>query len=197
MTTDFSQSGEQQAILEFAQKHGPGRFLDIGAGNGKTFSNTRALTFIGWTGVCVEPSPTFFDELSRLYSGSPVECVNAAVTVEEGGLMPFHYVRGDHLSSLQEGHSARWNSEVEVITVVTVTLREILEYFGVFDLVSIDTEGSSVHLLRNYSHQGLLWESLSCICCEAENARQRGEITKICQGWSLGAVTPNNLIFWR
>ena len=34
-----------------------GTFLDLGAYDGVDLSNTRALTELGWAGVCIEPNP--------------------------------------------------------------------------------------------------------------------------------------------
>lgn len=56
VTQDTSQYGEGRWIAEhFAGR--VGRFLDVGAFDGKTFSNTWRLAQEGWFGVCVEPSP--------------------------------------------------------------------------------------------------------------------------------------------
>lgn len=50
-----SQYGEHELILShFAGR--VGRFLDIGAGDGCTFSNTEPLLDAGWSGVMVEPA---------------------------------------------------------------------------------------------------------------------------------------------
>jgi hypothetical protein len=70
-----SQSDEEKYILE-AVGDQPGRFLDIGCWDPITFSNTRALTERGWSGVMVEPSPGPFVELLRC-------CTVCAVGVDE------------------------------------------------------------------------------------------------------------------
>lgn len=51
----YSQFGEDEYIVKVLPE--TGRFLDIGAWNAATFSNTRALFELGWTGVMIEPSP--------------------------------------------------------------------------------------------------------------------------------------------
>ena len=66
----FTQRDEEKYILEFF-KGNTGRFLDIGAANGECFSTTRALALLGWSGVCVEPSPTVLPALRTLYAGNP------------------------------------------------------------------------------------------------------------------------------
>jgi len=55
----YSQNLEQNYILEYF-KDRRGTFIDIGANDGLTLSNTRALVELGWRGVFVEPSPMAF-----------------------------------------------------------------------------------------------------------------------------------------
>jgi hypothetical protein len=53
---DYSQHGEQEVILKYFAGT-QGTFLDIGANDGVTFSNTYALQLMGWRGVLVDASP--------------------------------------------------------------------------------------------------------------------------------------------
>jgi hypothetical protein len=69
----YSQFDEQDAILaafglqpwqtNLSPGNTDGRFLDLGAWDPITFSNTRALVELGWSGVMIEPSPGPFLEL--------------------------------------------------------------------------------------------------------------------------------------
>lgn len=59
---DYSQNREQAVILRNLAGIN-GTLLDIGANDGITFSNTRALVELGWSGVLVEPSRTAFLKL--------------------------------------------------------------------------------------------------------------------------------------
>jgi Methyltransferase FkbM domain len=68
--TKYSQFDEQEHILQALRDvvHADGspfRFLDIGAWDPITFSNTRALVELGWSGVMIEPAPGPFLELLR------------------------------------------------------------------------------------------------------------------------------------
>lgn len=64
----YSQSNEEEVILKYFEGR-TGTFLDIGANDGITFSNTRALAERGWKGVLVEPSPKAFEILEMRYEG--------------------------------------------------------------------------------------------------------------------------------
>ena len=91
MLHDYSQSGEQAHLLEHAiavaQAPQGGRFLDLGAGDGETLSNTRALAQLGWGGVAVEPAAWAFDRLVARYAPTAVMPVCAVVTAEQRGLI--------------------------------------------------------------------------------------------------------------
>jgi len=45
-----------------------GTFVDIGASDGFTFSNTWAYEKIGWNGLCLEPRPNMFEKLKQCRS---------------------------------------------------------------------------------------------------------------------------------
>ncbi len=56
---DYSQNGEQAHILHYLETMGikKGHLVDLGAGDGYTMSNTRALLDAGWTGTLVDGDP--------------------------------------------------------------------------------------------------------------------------------------------
>lgn len=203
--TDYSQSGEQEAIQAWAARHGPGRFLDIGAGDGQTFSNTRALVEAGWGGVCVEPAPWALDKLTALYARNPrVHVVGAVVTAERRGLIRFVQTRDDHLSSTDEARLEKWPTvEPEPVTLAAVRLYDLLDYFvslpgGLFSVVSIDAEGTTMELLRSYQRHPS-WKAVRCLCAEVEGRDDRRQVEELRAreaGWKMQR-TPNNVILTR
>jgi hypothetical protein len=62
---------DMYAYLYFKGKK-DGFFIDIGAYDGITISNTYALEKIGWKGICVEPVPEIYD---RLIKNRKCECI--------------------------------------------------------------------------------------------------------------------------
>ena len=56
---DYSQNGEQEHILHYLDTIGitKGHLVDLGAGDGYTMSNTRALLDRGWTGDLYDGAP--------------------------------------------------------------------------------------------------------------------------------------------
>ena len=78
----FSQSDEEKYIVEYFNGK-TGRFLDIGAYDGKAFSNTYKLGLLGWSGVLVEPAPKVFHSLiNNLSENKKMTLVNTAITLE-------------------------------------------------------------------------------------------------------------------
>lgn len=199
--TDYSQSGEQATVLELAGKLPKGNFLDIGAGDGVTFSNTRALALAGWQGLVVEPAAWAFDLLVDLYADSavtaqPVIPVCAIVTPEPETVARFAYSRGDHLSSIDPEHVRKWSSQVPFRNVygATVALAELLDTFGPFSVVSIDAEGITQQLVRRYRLHPY-WGKVRLIVYEHDGGRT--EKLPTFEGWQLVARTANNVIYAR
>ena len=85
VTKRYSQNNEQDIIMSYLESNEltSGQLLDIGAFDGETLSNTRAimLRFKHWKGVFVEPSSFSFVKLFELYKMQPkrAELVNLAV----------------------------------------------------------------------------------------------------------------------
>ncbi len=150
-TPRYSQRNEQEHILRAVQYLEPSAFLDIGAYDGLTFSNTRALVEQGWIGAMVEPGLDAFQKLLRNYGESPagIELINAAVSTVRH-LEPFW--NNPTCYSTTEGANLRKWKPTEPFSrryyVPTITFEDLAPYIGDFlEVVSIDTEGTSVELL--------------------------------------------------
>lgn len=158
-----SQYGEHLTILEYFEKLGPRReprkFLDVGAFDFKTFSNTLPLAEAGWAGTLVEPSPQAFCWLmvnSHRFTG--LNLVNAALAPLPGGLGRFHAnTRGDQtmaadaMSTFDPDH--RWKFEKDgqpyrEIWIPTIGWPELWMVAGEVDFINIDVEGMNAQLLE-------------------------------------------------
>ena len=103
----FSQREEEKYILEYFT--GTGVFLDIGAYDGKMFSNTHQLALNGWSGVCVEPSPNVFPALDHLYKWNIKIQVHQVCIGETNGMVDFYDSGGDAVSSVKFEHTEKWS----------------------------------------------------------------------------------------
>jgi FkbM family methyltransferase len=148
----YSQQDEEAVIAKFFGDR-VGRFLDIGAWDGVTFSNTRALWEKGWSGVVVDVSPFSVAKLITLYGGTDRVAIVSGLVVGHGeGMARFYDSRGDGLSTSIKPQMEKWKrlgtSYAQVYAPV-ITLPCLFSNFpGPYNLISIDTEGSSLNLFR-------------------------------------------------
>ena len=148
----YSQNDEEKYIISYFEKHPPRHgktLLDIGAYDGITFSNTKALLDQGWKGVLIEASPTVFKALLRNVKGSNVQLCNFCVVTEPVlGVIDF-YDCADAVATNDIDHMRKWSNAVKFdkIQVMPVHYNQILSIHGTeFDMVDIDIEGKSAKL---------------------------------------------------
>jgi FkbM family methyltransferase len=141
-----------------------GVFVDIGAHNGITYSNTYFFeSELDWTGICIEPIPERFVELQKnrkckciqgcisdipgksqlLLVSSP--CVNTEMLT---GLL--HKYHRNHLERVKI-EIARNGGSYQLIDVECYLLNDVLEGEGIqhVDLLSLDTEGGEFDILSS------------------------------------------------
>lgn len=149
-TSKYSQNNEQDLISEYFGDF-VGTFLDIGANDGITLSNTYALVLKGWDGTLVEASPKAYERLLKTHSSGLV-LLNVAVGSENGVIDLYEsgelLGKGDValVSSTKIEETERWgplNMPFEKITVPVITFSQMLAStkHNQFDLISIDIEG--------------------------------------------------------
>jgi len=195
----YSQRDEEKYILQYF-KDKKGTLLEIGAYDGKTFSNTLALIEKGWFATLVEPSPTVYPVLSKRFAGTPnVKCLNLAVGNEEGELT-FYDSNGDAISSLDKSEVQPWidqGAEITECKVNVVTYEGLLNksFFKRFDFINIDVEGDQLgfDILKQIP---LGATKLVCIECTGMIRKQiNGYLRK--QGFEFIHETHENIIMGR
>jgi FkbM family methyltransferase len=191
----YSQNNEQSVILDYFGDF-KGSFLDLGANDGETLSNTRALE--GWNGICVEPSMNAFKKLSELYKNSRVQCINVAVGEKTGTVnfwdMGNHLGKGDTslLSTAVESELERWeHTEFEKTQVQMLSVEDLFKRVGSikFDFISIDCEGLDLAILKQIPK-----EHVKMICVEYNGKDEQLFINEM-TGFKLIHKNAENLIF--
>ena len=161
----MSQLGQDVLVDQHLQGKRNGVFVDVGAYDGVTFSNTLMLERDrGWTGICIEPLPDVFAVLQR---SRRCTCVNACVGNRDETGVDFLAVQSavvhtrmlsGVMSEYDPRHRARVDHEVRqsggsthLIRVPMRHLHGLLHDYGIghVDYLSIDTEGSEELILRS------------------------------------------------
>ena len=133
-----------------------GYFVDIGASDGVTASNTYLLEkFYKWKGICVDPNPS---TLKSMCGARDVYLSDLCVYKESGKILPFKFLADQSQFygwNLRSGIDGIVSNDMGVKMrdhkVFTITLTDLLNLYSApiaIDYISIDTEGSEVHVLE-------------------------------------------------
>lgn len=156
-----SQYGQDKYVFEQLFKSlTTGFFLDIGAHDGITYSNTAHLESVGWNGLAVEPNPDVFSKLIR---NRKCHNFNGCITSKSGNVN-FRKISGysEMLSGIVETydirHISRINREIGDkggsyidISVPCLNFKDLVSKFSIKEInfLSIDVEGSELEILHN------------------------------------------------
>ena len=198
----YSQNDEEAVIIGLAEKAGlqQGRFLDIGAYNGKAFSNTMRLVELGWGGVCIEPSPSVFPALLELHKDNPnIEVIQAAVGVESA-LIDFYDSGGDAISTTSLEHMQKWQAGWKVnykkFLVYTMPLSVVFRRYGFqFEFINIDVESTNWEIFSELPFDALTGTRI--ICVEHDNRIRQMESLAATYGFKIAHSNGENLILSR
>ncbi len=195
----FSQRDEEEHILKFFRKQ-TGRFLDIGAYDGKCFSTTHALALIGWGGVCVEPSPSVLPALHKQYDPNPnINILEVAVS-DVTGKVTFFDSGGDMVSSINKKHVELWTQgsgcSFTKIQVKSLTVLDLFEKIGYdFEFISLDTEGTNIEIFSQFPFEKL--DKVKMFCIEFDS--QPNEVLRMVEPYKFRLLhqTAENLLLTR
>jgi len=145
----YSQNNEEEIILKYLGDS-TGTFLDIGAYDGITFSNTYELVKRGWKGIMVEASPRTFIKLQDNVKEfkNNLTLVNACIVSDDQKLVEFYdNIQATATHNLPNVEKWKEQTPFDMIAVMTCHHKTLLEKVGhMYDFVNIDVEGSSTDL---------------------------------------------------
>jgi FkbM family methyltransferase len=155
----FSQKGQDRWLVRhvFAGRRG-GYFVDVGAGNGVSHSNTYVLERdFGWTGILVEANPQYANAIRNMRTAI---CVNACVdsTPREIDFLCYGYLGGiicnDTDNTILRRRAILQQNAGNIMRLPTMRLDDILHASGApseIDYLSIDVEGAEDRVLCGLS----------------------------------------------
>jgi FkbM family methyltransferase len=156
----FSQHGQDLYIYGrfFKDRSEPGVFVDVGAYDGVTFSNSLFFEkHLGWRGICIEPLPDMFKKLKE---SRKAICLNHGVSDFIGSgkfadvnVGPFEKIYSGFVAYYHQVHREgilKYASQGRIIEVNIKPLGKVLDEHGFkqIDYLSIDTEGAELPVLR-------------------------------------------------
>ncbi len=146
----YTQNNEEEVILNFFGDK-KGTVLEIGAYHPEIFSNSRALILNGWDAVLVEASPDCFQTIKSFYQDDhKVKVVNVAIA-DYDGVIKFYDSQGA-VATAHKDHYDKWKTyqtdykETFVQCISWETFYDL--YPGIYDFISIDTEGLDYTILK-------------------------------------------------
>lgn len=159
----------QDVFALIANRYRKGFFVEIGANDGYTLSNTVYLEeAFGWSGILVEANPDYQSSLSNRKSRTVI----SAIADKEGY---YQFCSAGLYGGLKERLDARYKQITEdgkTIEVWGTTLEKVLEENEapeIIDFISIDVEGAEVPVVMQMC--SLKKYRFSCGCIEF-NSRQ-------------------------
>jgi FkbM family methyltransferase len=151
----YSQLHQDLRAIQFYKYKNRGFFVEIGASDGKTLSNTYLLEKVyKWRGICCEPIQNKFDELKINRPNSI--CFNKPVYNQTGLKITFDIAEEDLLSGISEHidkHKETVDKNKKSVEMETISLMDVLKEAKAprfIEYLSLDTEGSEFEILKNF-----------------------------------------------
>jgi FkbM family methyltransferase len=202
----ISEHGQEFFVLGSNGYKERGFFIDIGAADGITGSNTYILEkFYKWSGICVDPNPVF---LQSLFNCRDTVVSSLCVHSETGKILPFQFADNPDLfygwnfrASLRQ-HAEPIDFEVaksfREINVLTISLNDLLKLYNApynIDYLSIDAEGSEYAILSTFDFSKY---NITCITVEHAFREDREDLYKLLtsKGYIRAQEDPNRNEDW-
>lgn len=142
---------EQEFIRAFFGNKSDGFYVDVGANHPTIESQTWHLEQLGWSGLLLEPIPSYCELLKKERNGTVVQY--GCSSPENHNQVLKLIVAGGH-STLNANPIAMGDNSQETIEVTCKTLDSILEENNVpigFDFISIDIEGHEMEMFKGFA----------------------------------------------
>jgi len=199
----YSQNSEEQHILNYFGDY-VGTFLDLGANDGETFSNTRALALKGWKGILIDCSPTAVTRCKELYKDFKGIYVYDYAIYKHNGKEIFQNSGAlctpsdtGLVGTFHQHEKARFDKKVPYTSVEVKTFKwkTALNRWKIkeFDMVSLDIEGSEIYVLPDMD-----LSKTRLICIEWNGKPELKEAyEKYLDGFTIIYTSAENIVYAR
>lgn len=150
------QLGQDAIAYSILHKKQNGFFVDIGANDGISISNSYLFERLGWRGFCVEANPQTYATLKQ---NRRCDTYNLAIFSKNIGITTFVASDSDCSAldtlemNLTKSHKERIDGlgETKTISVKTATFNEVMQNYPDvrhIDFMTLDVEGGEMEVLR-------------------------------------------------
>jgi FkbM family methyltransferase len=155
LTQSRGQLFQDLMVLYFLNEKQNGYFVEFGATNGLSLSNSYLLEkSYGWNGILAEPAPIWHRELER---NRAVEIDHRCVWTKSGETLHFNQTHHAELSTISDFASSDFHAasraSFDPFEVRTISLCDLLTEHNApkkIDYLSVDTEGSEFEILSAF-----------------------------------------------
>ncbi len=158
----YSQYEQDIYILNnFFQTKKDGTFVDIGAHDGVTLSNSLLFEELGWSGICIEPLPKIFEQLKQ---NRKCKCINGVISDKDELYVEFCAIEGysEMLSGILDNYDERHKTRIlhesntfnctrQKLKIPNFKFNNVVD-FNHIDLLDIDTEGNELEILKTIDY---------------------------------------------
>lgn len=169
------QYGEDSILLEYFKDVKKGFLVDVGASDGVLNSNSIQLLERGWGGVLIEPNPTSYLLLDRLWSRRFPEVITENCACGTGDDVQTFYA-AEQLSTFDKEWRdrciQRYGTRYTEIQVVVKSLTNILRsipHVPEINFLSVDCEGRDLDVIKSLD---IMAYRPKLVCVELRQAGQ-------------------------
>jgi FkbM family methyltransferase len=165
----ISQKGQDDWVIRDVFNYKTrGYFVDLAATDGIKINNTYLMeSKLDWEGICIEPSPLFFDQLKK---NRNCNLSNDVIDYKNDNEVIFRIDNGELGGIVDDDTDNNYRiraeqlKEATTITKKTKTLEFILNKFNapsVIDYLSLDVEGAESRVLKDFAFDKYTFLSLT------------------------------------
>ncbi len=193
-----SQHGEDFAIAELIHKNSENWFVDVGAHDGRSWSNSYLFGKVGFNLLLIEPMEVCANKCRKLWAGNRRVHVEQKAVSEADGVVNFYIHDNKEIDLLAIRSSLMQeiipSNDISKVSVESIPLNKLLDKHRVprnFAALSVDAEGVDLQVLRSVD---LKKYRPSVICVEDEIDHDRIEAHLRDQGYSeVQRLGPNGI----
>jgi FkbM family methyltransferase len=136
-----------------------GVFVEVGAFDGDSWSNTSGLADGGWSGVYIEPIPTYAQLCRNRHPGANIRVIQCAISSEQSDLTlevggPLSTASSETktaYSSIEWARGVIFSNQIKVSAYPLDLVLQSLKIPQFFDLLVVDVEGFEEKVFSSFN----------------------------------------------